>query len=73
MIVTNSNHSVWVSQKHDLILALYVDDIVLFARDMQAIQWMKGILNASFSMKDLGPISTVLGIRIRRDRARKVL
>jgi hypothetical protein len=73
MIVTNSDHSVWVSQKNDLILALYVDDIVLFARDMQAIQWMKGILNASFSMKDLGPISTVLGIRIRRDRVRKTL
>jgi hypothetical protein len=34
---------------------------------------MKGILNASFSMKDLGSISTVLGIRIRRDRVRKIL
>ena len=73
MVVTNSDHSVWVSQKHDLILALYVDDIVLFAHDMQAILWIKGILNANFSMKDLGPISTVLGIRIRRDRARRVL
>jgi hypothetical protein len=73
MIVTESDHSVWVSQDRNLILALYVDDIVLFARDMQAIQWMKGILNTNFNMKDLGPISTVLGIRVRRDRARKVL
>jgi Reverse transcriptase (RNA-dependent DNA polymerase) len=73
MVVTNSNHSVWVSQKHDLILALYIDDIVLFVRDIQAIRWIKGILNISFSIKDLGPILIVLGIRIRRDRVRKIL
>jgi hypothetical protein len=73
MIATDSDHSVWVGQDRDLILALYVDDIVLFARDIQAIQWIKGILNTNFSMKDLGPISTVLGIRIRRDRVQKVL
>jgi Reverse transcriptase (RNA-dependent DNA polymerase) len=73
MVVTNSNYSVWVSQKHDLILALYVDDIILFARDIRTIQWIKGILNVSFSIKDLGPILIVLGIRIRRDRVRKIL
>jgi Reverse transcriptase (RNA-dependent DNA polymerase) len=73
MTVANSNYSVWVSQRYDLILALYVDNIVLFARDMHTIQWIKGILNVSFSIKDLGPILTVLGIRIRRDRVRKTL
>jgi hypothetical protein len=73
MHATNGDHSVWVSHDRGLILALYVDDIVLFARDMQAIRWMKGILNKNFNMKDLGPISTVLGIRIRRDRVQGTL
>jgi Reverse transcriptase (RNA-dependent DNA polymerase) len=73
MVVTNSNYSVWVSQKHDLILVLYVDDIMLFVRDIRTIQWIKDILNVSFSIKDLGPILIVLGIRIRRDRVRKTL
>ena len=73
MTAISSDHSVWVSQNHNLILALYVDDIVLFARDMQTIQWMKDVLNKNFNMKDLGPISTVLGIRIQRDRVRKTL
>ena len=73
MIAINSDHSVWVDQNRNLILALYVDDIVLLARDIQTIQWIKDILNKNFNMKDLGPISMVLGIRIRRDRVRKVL
>ena len=46
---------------------------MLFARDMQAIRWIKGILNKNFNIKDLGPISIVLEIRIRRDRVHKVL
>ena len=73
MLVTSSDHSVWVNQDYSLILALYVDDIVLFARDEQEIRWIKGILNKSFKMKDLGPISTVLGMRVQRDRARRML
>ena len=73
MHATNGDHSVWVSHDRGLILALYVDDIVLFARDMQAIRWMKGILNENFNMKDLGPISTLLGIKIQRNRAQGTL
>ena len=73
MRATSADHSVWINQDRSLILALYVDDIVLFAREAQAIRWMKEVLAESFNMKDLGPISTVLGMRVRRDRARKML
>jgi len=47
--------------------ALYVDDIVLFARETRTIYWMKETLAESSNMKDLGPISTVLGMRVQRD------
>jgi hypothetical protein len=73
MLATNGDHSVWVNQDYSLILALYVDDIVLFARETQAIRWIKGVLAESFNMKDLGPISTVLEMRIRRDKVQKIL
>ena len=34
---------------------------------------MKTIFASRFKMKDLGPISTILGVRVRRDRANKKL
>jgi transposase InsO family protein len=73
MVATNGDPSVWVNQDQTLILALYVDDVVLFGRDTQAIRWIKGVLNENFDMKDLGPISVVLGIRIIRDRATRTI
>jgi hypothetical protein len=73
LVAIDSDHSLWVDRDRGLILALYVDDIVLIARDVQAIQWIKGILNKNFNMKDLGPIATVLGIRVRRNRAQRML
>jgi len=54
-------------------LALYVDDIVLFAREAQEIHRMKAFLADRFRMKDLGPIHTVLGMRVRRNRAQRTL
>jgi Reverse transcriptase (RNA-dependent DNA polymerase) len=68
MLATNGDQSVWVNKDRSLILALYVDDIVLFARETQAIRWIKEVLAESFNIKDLGPISIILGMRVRRDR-----
>jgi len=52
---------------------LYVDDLVLSARQKQAVESIKAALSKAFNMKDLGEISTVLGIRVRRDRAKRML
>ena len=73
LLATISDHSVWINADRSLILALYVDDIVLFARDMQALRQIKGVLSKTFNMKDLGPVTTILGIRVRRDRAQRML
>jgi hypothetical protein len=69
----SEDQSIWVDDRHNLILALYVDDIVLFAREMQEIHRMKAFLADRFRMKDLGPIHMVLGMRVRRDRAQRAL
>ena len=54
-------------------LKLYVDDIFLTGNDMEILDSMKGYLNKNFSMKDLGEDAYILGIKIYRDRSRRLI
>src|SRR2546430_15643064 len=53
---TAADPSVWVSKDRGLILALYVDDMVLIARETQELRRLKAGLTQVFKMKDLGEI-----------------
>ncbi|KAK1678385.1 hypothetical protein QYE76_039233, partial [Lolium multiflorum] len=54
-------------------LILYVDDILLIGNDIELLSSVKGYLNNSFSMKDLGEASYILGIKIYRDRSKRLI
>ena len=54
-------------------LILYVDDILLIGNDIEFLDSINGILNKSFSMKDLGEAAYILGIKIYRDRSRRLI
>ena len=54
-------------------LILYVDDILLIRNDIEFLDSIKGYLNKSFSMKDLGEATYILGIKIYRDRSRRLI
>ncbi|KAK1648037.1 hypothetical protein QYE76_065842 [Lolium multiflorum] len=54
-------------------LILYVDDILLIGNDIELLSNVKGYLNKSFSMKDLGEAAYILGIKIYRDRSRRLI
>ena len=54
-------------------LILYVDDILLIRNDIEFLDSIKGHLNMSFSMKDLGEAAYILGIKIYRDRSRRLI
>ena len=54
-------------------LVLYVDDILLIGNDVKLLESVKDYLNSKFSMKDLGEAAYVLGIKIYRDRSRRLL
>ena len=54
-------------------LILYVDDILLIGNDIEFVDSIKGYLNKSFSMKDLGEAAYILGIKIYRDRSRHLI
>lgn len=52
-----------------LYVAVYVDDVLIFSNDNEIEKRLKGVLCNNFRMKDLGDASSVLGVRIVRDRA----
>ncbi|KAL0292823.1 UNVERIFIED_CONTAM: Retrovirus-related Pol polyprotein from transposon TNT 1-94 [Sesamum angustifolium] len=54
-------------------LVLYVDDILLIGNDIKMLGDTKAWLSTQFSMKDLGEASYILGIKIFRDRSKRIL
>ena len=56
-----------------MLIALYVDDLLIAGNDSKAIAWIKGELRKRFEMKDLGEARVCLGLEITRDRANRTL
>ncbi|KAL0313403.1 UNVERIFIED_CONTAM: Retrovirus-related Pol polyprotein from transposon TNT 1-94 [Sesamum radiatum] len=54
-------------------LVLYFDDILLIGNDVKMLGYTKAWLSTQFSMKDMGEASYILGIKIYRDRSRRML
>ena len=56
-----------------ILLVLYVDDILLASNDISFLRETKNFLSKNFEMKDLGDASFVFGIKLHRDRSRRIL
>ena len=63
----------WAKDGNLLILILYVDDMLLAGTNINELVALKSKLNDTFDMKDLGDASHILGMRIVRDRDKKLL
>ena len=50
-----------------------MDDILLIGNDIEFLDSIKGYLNKSFSIKDVGEATYIWGIRIYRDRSRRLI
>lgn len=50
-----------------LIVAIYVDDILIFSNRDEEEGAVKEALKTNFKMKDMGEVSSILGIRVIRD------
>ncbi|GJX70109.1 retrotransposon protein, putative, ty1-copia subclass [Tanacetum coccineum] len=55
------------------ILILYVDDILLTGNNIPMLQDVKSYLGKCFAMKDLGDVAYILGIKIYRDRSKRLI
>nr|GFB44538.1 retrotransposon protein, putative, Ty1-copia subclass [Tanacetum cinerariifolium] len=56
-----------------IFLILYVDDIILMGNHKPSLQEVKDYLGKCFSMKDLGDVAYIHGIKIYRDRSRRLI
>ena len=54
-------------------LILYVDDILLIENNIPMLQSIKTWLSQKFFIKVLGKASYILGIKIHRDRSKRML
>ena len=59
--------------KDDIIVAVYVDDLLIAGKSMSHIQELKGHLGKRFKMTDLGPCQHYLGMKVTRDRKNRIL
>ena len=64
----NGDHTLFYrhSKLHITILAVYVDDIIITGDDVEEIERLKGNLNKTFEVKDLGKLKYFLGIEVAR-------
>ena len=71
----NENHYVYVKCQQDkfVILSLYVDDILLAENDKEFVNSIKRWLSSNFEMRDMREAAYILGVKIYRDRSRKLL
>jgi hypothetical protein len=54
-------------------LVLYVDDILLIGNNIPFLNKVKDYFKSKFSMKDLGEAAYILGIKIYKDRTRRLI
>jgi hypothetical protein len=56
-----------------LIVAVFVDDIVIASNHVATKQWLKNRLSAKYQMTDCGELRWFLGTRVLRDRANNTI
>ncbi|GKB24975.1 retrotransposon protein, putative, ty1-copia subclass [Tanacetum coccineum] len=54
-------------------LILYVDDILIMGNNIPMLQDVKSYLGKCFAMKDLGEAAYILGIKIYKDRSKRLI
>lgn len=61
------------NKKDKLYVTIYVDDILIFSNNAEKEAELKATLCKSFKMKDLGNVSSILGIRVTRNEKFKTI
>ena len=55
-----------VYRKKNVIIALYVDDMLIFGTSLSVVHSTKRFLTSQFDMKDMGEVKIILGVKITR-------
>ena len=71
LVELSAEHSIFIS--HELIVAVYVDDIALLTKTMVTMNTAKSLLGQRYKITDLSEIQRFLGINIYRDRKNRTI
>ena len=63
-IRSDYDHSLFINYEQQIILLLYVDNLVVAAPTRALVDWIRDKLHHEFEMTDLGPLQTFLGLEI---------
>src|SRR5579859_4211322 len=64
---------VYINVDTGIVIASWVDDILLFSASIDTINTVKKVLAEKFSMKDVGELAYFLGIQVSCNRADKTI
>ncbi|GJW10128.1 retrotransposon protein, putative, ty1-copia subclass [Tanacetum coccineum] len=67
------NHPRKASGSNVSFIILYVDDIIIMGNHIPSLQSVKNYLGKCLSMKDLGEAAFIIGIKIYRDRLKRLI
>ena len=73
LILIESNESVFMNVKKNIIIVLYVNDVLIIDLSKIDIQRIKKALNDKFHMFDLRPCVYYLDMIVKRDRVVDIL
>ena len=63
----------YVNKNTEVIIAMWVNDLIIFEKNMLSIQDLKAALNKKYEMKDLGELKYFLGIQVHRSKKQKLI
>jgi len=67
------DHSLSINYQKQVILLVYVEDLLLAAPTKELIVWIRNKLHDEFEITDLGPLRNLLGLEIERNRGERTL
>lgn len=68
-----SDYAVFVNPNRTLLVAVYVDDILIFGKNKSQINELKSSFHQRFQMTDIGKAHMYLGMQILRDRSKNTI
>jgi hypothetical protein len=70
---SDSSIYVWMHGDTKVVVPVFVDDLTIVSASKSAIQTVKDALARSFKLKDLGPTSFLLGVKVEHDAPNRSL
>src|SRR2546423_8607297 len=67
-----SDPCVYINKETGIIIAMWVDNLIIFGKNMANINTLKEQLNEEYEMKDLRELKYFLGIQVHRDKERRI-